>query len=153
MFRGERKKIEIFGKVRTDQDGACVSARLTCSKDYLDSVSHFIFTSFFNIFVMFMRSSARLGMNLRRKFILPIKDCNSLRFLGCSNFCMASILLGSILIPSLEMMCPSSLPSSNPKRLFLGFKEIPNLLHLSKTRLRCRSCLSSDQENTVTSSK
>jgi hypothetical protein len=74
--------------------GACVSARLTCLKDYLDSVSHFIFTSFFNIFVMFLRSSAILGMNLRRKFIFPIKDCNSLMFLGCSNFCMASILLG-----------------------------------------------------------
>jgi hypothetical protein len=113
-----------------------VSARLTCSKDYLDSESHFIFTSFFSIFVMF--GSARLGMNLHRKFILSIKDCNSLMFLGCSNFCMASILLGSILIPSLDMMCPSSFPSSSLKRLFIGFKEIPNLLHFSKTRLRCR---------------
>ena len=129
-----------------------MSAHLTCSKDCLDLVSHFIFTSFFSIFVMFLRSSARLGMNLHRKFILLIKDYSSLRFLRCSNFCMASILLGSILIPSLEMMCPSSLPSSNPKRIFLGFKEIPNLLHFSKTRLRCRRCSSSDWENTVTSS-
>jgi hypothetical protein len=114
-----------------------VSAHLTSSKDCLDLESHFIFTSFFNIFVMFLRSSAIFGMNLCRKFILPIKDCSSLRFLGCSNFCMASILLGSILIPSLDMMCPSSLHSSSPKRIFLGFKEIPNLLHFSKNRLRC----------------
>jgi hypothetical protein len=126
-----------------------VSAHLTCSKDCLDSKSHFIFTSFFSIFVMFLRSSARLGMNLRRKLILPMKDCSSLRFLGCSNFCMASILLGSILIPSLEMMCPSSFPSSSPKRLLLGFKEIPNLLHFSKTRLRCHRCSSSDQSGMI----
>jgi hypothetical protein len=130
-----------------------VSARLTCSKDYLDSESHFIFTSFFSIFVMFLSSSARLGMNLHKKFILLIKDCSYLRFLGCSNFCMASILLGSILIPSLEMMCPSSLPSFSPKRIFLGFKEIPNLLHFSKTRLRCHRCSSLDRENIVTSYK
>ena len=129
--------------------GACVSAHLTYSKDCLDLVSHFIFVSFFNMFLMFLRSLARLGMNLRRKFIFPIKDCNSLIFLGCSNFRMALILLGSILIPSLEIMCPSSLPSSNPKRLFLGFKEIPNFLHFSKTHLRCRKCSSSDWENTV----
>jgi hypothetical protein len=130
-----------------------VSAHLTCSKDRLDSESHLIFTSFFSIFAMFLRSFARLGMNLHRKLILSIKDCSSLRFLGCSNFCMASILLGSILIPYLEMMCPSSLPSSNLKRIFLGFKEIPNLLHFSKTHLRCLRCSSSDRENTATSSK
>ena len=130
-----------------------MSAHLTYSKDCLDSESHFIFTSFLSMFVMFLRSSARLGMNLHRKLILPIKDCSSLRFLGCSNFSMASILLGSILIPSFEMICPSSLPSSNPKRHFLGFKEIPNLLHFSKTRLRCPRCSSSDWENAVTSSK
>jgi hypothetical protein len=99
-----------------------MSDHLTCSKDCPDSESHFIFTSFFSIFVMFLRSSDRLGMNLRRKFILLMKDCSYLRFLGCSNFCMASILLGSILIPSLEMMCPSSFPSSSLKRIFLGFK-------------------------------
>ena len=133
--------------------GASVSARLTCSKDCLESESHFIFTYFLSMFVMFLRSSARLGMNVRRKFILPIKYCNYLRFLWCSNFCMASILLGSILIPYLEMVCPNSLPSSNPKRLFLGFKEISNLLHFSKTRLRCCRCSSSDLENIVTSSK
>ena len=140
-------------KSRLIKNRASVSARLTYLKDCLDSESHFIFTSFFSMFVMFRRSSARLGMNLRRKLICPINDYSSLRFLGCSNFSMASILLGSILIPSLEMMWPSNLPSSNPKRHFLGFKEILNLLHFSKTRLRCRRCSSSDWENTVTSSR
>jgi hypothetical protein len=132
---------------------ASVSARLTCSKDCLDLVSHFIFTSFFNIFVMFLRSSARLGMNLPRKIIFSIKDYNSLMFIGCSNFCMALILLGSILILSLDIMCPSSFPSSSLKRLFLGFKEIQNLMHFSETRLRCLKCSSSDWENTVTTSR
>ena len=48
-------------------------------------------------------------------------------------FKIASILAGSILIPSFEIICPSNLPSSSPKRVFLGFKEMPNFLHLIKT--------------------
>jgi hypothetical protein len=51
-----------------------------------------------------------------------------------------------------EIMCPNSLPSSIPKRLFLGFIEISNFLHFSNTRPRCLKCSSSDWENTVTSS-
>lgn len=47
-------------------------------------------------------------------------------------FKMASILVGSILIPSLDIMCPKGLPSSSPKSVFLGFKEIPKFLHLMK---------------------
>jgi hypothetical protein len=37
---------------------------------------------------------------------------------------MASTLAGSIMIPSLEMMCPSNLPLSTPKIDFLGLREI-----------------------------
>jgi hypothetical protein len=54
---------------------------------------------------MFLMSSAKLGMNLLRKFTFPTKDYNSLMFLGWSNFWMDSILLGSILIPYLYIMC------------------------------------------------
>ena len=75
-------------------------------------------------------------MNLLRKLILPRKACNSLMFLGGLMLRMASILAGSILIPYLDIMCPSNLPSSNPNNFFLGFKELPNFLHLVKTCLR-----------------
>jgi hypothetical protein len=99
---------------------------------------------------MFPRSFAKLGMNILRKIIFPMKDCNYLMFLGWSNFWMAIILLGSILIPSLQIICPSSLPSSKPKRVFLGFNEIPNFLHFSNTRLRHCKCSSFDFEYVIT---
>ena len=65
---------------------------------------------------------------------------------------MDSILAGSILIPSLVMMCPNSFPSSKPKSVFLGFKEIPNFLHLINTLLRWSKCSLLDLEKTVMSS-
>ena len=97
--------------------------------------------------------SARLEINLLKKIILPKNACNSLMFLGGWMFSMASILAGSILIPSLEIMCPNNLPSLSPKRLFLGFKDMPYLLHLMNTYLKWSKCSLSDLENTVISSK
>ena len=37
-------------------------------------------------------------------------------------------------------MCPGILPSYNQKSVFLGFKEIPNFLHLMKTLLKWSRC-------------
>jgi hypothetical protein len=106
-------------------------------------VFHFIFVSFLSMFVMFLRISAKLGMNLLRKFIFPMKDYNYLMFLGWSIFWMASILLGSILIPYLDIICPSNFPSYKPNKVFLGLSEIPNFLHFSKTLMRYHRCSSS----------
>ena len=56
-------------------------------------------------------------MNLLKKLILPRKSCNSFMFLGGIILRMASILAGSILIPSLDIMCPNKLPYYNPNKV------------------------------------
>ena len=80
--------------------------------------------------------SAKLDMNLLKKIILPKKACNSLMFLGGLMLRISSILAGSILIPSFDIMCSSNLPSYNPNKVFLGFNEMPNFLHFMNTLLR-----------------
>jgi hypothetical protein len=59
--------------------------------------------------------SAKLGINLLQKLILPMKDWIDFLFLGMSIYLMAFTLPGSILIPSGETICPKSLPSSMEK--------------------------------------
>ena len=133
--------------------GALVRACFTSSKDVFASKVHFTPCSFFNMFVIFLRSSAKLGMNLLKKLIFPMKDCNSLIFRGWEICNIASILFGSIFIPSSEIMCPRSLPYWRPNSVFLRFKYIPNLLHFLKNFLKCSKCSSSIFENIVTSSR
>jgi hypothetical protein len=50
-------------------------------------------------------------------------------------------------------MCPKSLPYGIEKWDFLGFKEIPYLLHFWKIFSRCCQCSSFDLEKIVMSSK
>ena len=116
--------------------GVCVKASLISSKDLLASCVHLIVKSFFNMLFNNLISSTKLEINLLRNFILPKKACSSLIFLVCFINKMASILVGSIQIPSLEIMLPNNFPSSNPNNFFLGFKEIPYFLHLVKTCLK-----------------
>ena len=96
------------------------------SKDCLASTVHLRTQYFLSILFNFLIISAKLDMNLLKKLILPRKACNSFMFLGGLMLRISSILAGSILIPSLEIMCPSNLPSSNPNKGFLGFNEMPN---------------------------
>ena len=91
---------------------------------------------YFSILLSSLIILARFEMNLLRKLILPRKACNYLIFLGGLMFRIASILAGSILIPALDIICPSNLPSSNANKVLLGFREMPNFLHLRKTCLR-----------------
>jgi len=72
----------------------------------------------------------RLGMNLLKKLILPLKDWISLLFLEKSNGWIASTLEGYMQIPSLDMIFPCNLTSSMENKLFFGFSEILNFLHL-----------------------
>ena len=132
-----------FEKSRLIRTGARVSACFTNSKDFLVSTVHFTPTSFLSVLFMFLRSSAKLGINLLKKLIFPIKDCNYFMFLGWLIYSIPSTLFGSILIPFSDIIWPRSLPSYRPNIVFLGFKDSPNLLHFSKTFLRCLRCSSS----------
>ena len=131
-----KKMMKSFLKSGLIRTGVLVKAYLMDSKDCLASIIHLRNESFLSILFISLIMSAKLDMNLLKKLILPRKACNSLMFLGGLMLRIASILVGSILIPYLEIMCPSNLPSYNPNKIFLGFKEIPNFLHLIKNRLR-----------------
>ena len=96
---------------------------------------------------------AQFRMNLLKKFTLPMKYWTSFLLLGISIFSIASTLLGSMLIPSFEIICPRSLPYSKAKCDLLGFREIPNFMHFKKTLSRYWRCFSLDMENTVMLSK
>jgi len=69
-------------------------------------------------------NSAKFEMNLLRKFILPKNDYNSLMFLGWVMVNIASILAESILIPSLDIICPKSLPSSRWKNVYILVRKL-----------------------------
>jgi len=125
-----------LSNIRLVITSVCVKASLISSKDLLASSVHLIVESFFNMLFNNLISSTKLEINLLRRFILPKTTCSYLMLLGCGICKMASILAGSILIPSLEIMWPNSFLSSNPNKDFLGFKEIPYFLHLVKTFLR-----------------
>ena len=81
LYENEKMKESLvkLGLIRTD---VWVSACFTSSKDLFSSMVHLTPISFLNMFVMFLRSSSRFGMNLLKKLIFPMKDCISLMFLG-----------------------------------------------------------------------
>ena len=116
--------------------GVLVMASLMHLKDSLPSLVHSNLASFFNSFCKGFMYSTRFGINLLMKLMCPLKYWRDLKFLGKGIFLMASILSGSILTPSLEMMCPRRFPSSISNTDFAGLREIPYFLHLSKTCLR-----------------
>jgi hypothetical protein len=95
--------------------GALIKACLIFSNDSFASGIHLISTSFFNISVISLIISVKLGINLLKMLILPMKDWIDLLFLGMSIFWMAFTLSGSLSIPSGETICPESLPSSVAK--------------------------------------
>lgn len=137
------------GLIRT---GVLVKYSLIASKDCLATNVHLIVESFLSLLFNSLINSSRFEINLLRKLILPRNECSYLMFQGWEMVTMASILAGSILIPSLDMMCPNIFPSSRTKRVFLEFNEIPNSLHFINTLLRWSKCSLSDLEKTVMSS-
>ena len=74
-----KKSLVKLGLIRT---GVWVSACFTSSKDFFAFMVHLTPISLFNMFVMFLRSSARFGMNLLRNLIFPMKICSCLMFVG-----------------------------------------------------------------------
>ena len=133
--------------------GVLVRYSLITSKDYLASVVHVSIEPFFNMLFKSLINSAKLERNLLRKNILPKNACNYLMFIGWLMFRIAYILVGWILMPSFEVMCPRSFPSYNPKSDFLGFKDMSNFLHFMYILLIWSRCSLSDLENTMISFK
>ena len=72
------------------------------SKDLLAALVRLISDPFFNLEVMCFTSSAKFGINLLTKFILPRKDTISFFDLGIDNFYIALTLSGSIQTPAAE---------------------------------------------------
>ena len=73
-----KKSLVKSGLIRTS---VWVRACFTKSKYLFSSMVHLNLVSLFSILVMFLRSFARFGMNLLKKFIFPMKYCSSLMFL------------------------------------------------------------------------
>lgn len=74
MSNEKEKMIKSFVNSRLIKTREVVKVNFTSLKDFLASVFHFIYMSLFNIFVMDLKISAKLGINILRKFILPMKD-------------------------------------------------------------------------------
>jgi hypothetical protein len=146
MVSSEAKenKIKSFVKFGLANTRSLVSATLISSNDFLDSGVHFISFHFLSIFMMCFIISAKLGMNLLRKFTFPRKDCTSFLVLGVSIFIISSTLRGYIFIPYFDMMFPNNFPSCIPKFDFFESNEMPNFLHFWKTFFRCSRCCSSE---------
>ena len=137
VFSEENEKMmKSFLKSGLIRTRVLVKACLMDSNHCLDSIVHLRTECFLSMLFSSLIISAKLDINLLKKLILPRKACNSFMFLGGLMLRIASILAGSILIPSFDIMCPSNLPSSNPNKVFLGFNEMPNFLHFIKTCLR-----------------
>ena len=66
-----KKSFVKSGLMRT---GVLVNACFTSSNDFFAYKVHLTPCSILSILVMFLRSSARLGMNLIKKLIFPMKD-------------------------------------------------------------------------------
>ena len=116
------KIVKSFLKSGLISTGVLFKAYLMDLNDCLASKFHLRTESFLSMLFSSLIISTKLDMKLLKKIILPRKACNSLIFLGGLMLIIASILARSIMIPSLEIMFPSNFPSSNPNKLFLGFK-------------------------------
>jgi len=64
--------IKSLVKSRLIKTGDFVNACLTRTKDCLASTFHLIYVSFLSMFVIFLSSSARFGINLLKNLIFPI---------------------------------------------------------------------------------
>jgi hypothetical protein len=93
-------------------------------------------TYFRIIFCSYFIASAKSRIIFLTKVIFPKNDYMDFLLCGRGSWEITLNHSGSILIPSLEMMWPKSFPSSTPKMVFLGFRDIPYFLHLSKIRFK-----------------
>ena len=74
-----KKYLVKSGLIRT---GVFVRDCFKILKDFFASMVHLTHVSLLSMLVMILRSSARFGMNLLKKFTFPMKYCSYLMFLG-----------------------------------------------------------------------
>jgi len=145
-----RKYLEKYGLARI---GASDMAFFIPSNFFLALGIHLISWYFHSMLVMYLTISANETINRLRKFTFPRNYWTSTLFRGSSILIISSTLLGSILIPSWEIIFPSIFPSIIEKNEFLGFREMPNFLHFLNVLNRWVTCSSSYLEKTVMSSR
>lgn len=139
-----------FGFLKT---GAWVIANLIFWKASLPSLVQTKSTSFFNIRVIDLTMLEKSWINLLMKLIWPKKDCKAFLLDGRVRSFIALTLFGSIAQPSFKITWPNNLPSSTIKIDFLGFSDMPYLLHLIKAYSRCYTCRFLSCEKIVISSR
>ena len=122
--------------------GASTMASLIFSNAYFLSFVHLKLESFLIISCSGLTISTKSEMNLLTKFIFPRKDYMVFLLWGNTIALMASILPGSIVIPSGEITNLSKVPSSIENMLFFGFKDILYPRHLSNITFKCGMCSS-----------
>ena len=121
-----RKYLEKYGLARI---GASNMAFFIPSNDFLALSIHLISWYFHSMLVMYLIISANETINRLRKFTFPGNYWTSSFFWGSSILIISLTLLGSILMPSWEIIFPSRFSSFIEKNEFLGFREIPNFLY------------------------
>jgi hypothetical protein len=80
---------------------------------------------------------AKSSTNVLRKFILSKKNCITLLLINMGIYVMDLVISASIKIPYFEIMWLRILRYDTSKMLFLGLREMPYFLHLSKIYLKC----------------
>jgi hypothetical protein len=146
-------KMKSLVKSGLDSIGYLVNATLIYSNDYLASIFHLISFPFLIMQVICFIISSKFRMNLLKKFTFPRKDFTFFLLRRVPIFRIPSTFLGSILIHSLEIMCPNNFPSSTLKCDFFGFSDLPNFLHFWKNFMRCSRCCSLKVEYKMMSSR
>jgi len=129
-----KKYLVNFGPWRV---GATSMVALILSKASFSTYVHLNWTSFFIIYWRGLTIWEKSRINLLTKLIVPKKDCIDLFLCGVEICIIALVRSGSTEIPSLEIICPDSLPSETTKMIISGFREIPYFLHLFKICFRC----------------
>ena len=120
--------------------GTFAIASFTSSNALTTGLSHLKFYFSLKIFTIGFMVSTNSGTKFLRNLIWLKKDLIPLWLTRRHNYWIAFTLSKSILIPSLETVCPNSFPSVTTKIDFLGFNEMPCSLHFSSTFLKSFRC-------------
>ena len=130
-------RMNSLSKFGLNKVGDSIMAYLIWSNSSFISFVHLNYESFFIISWSGLTISAKSELNLLAKLIFPSKDCIASFLCGGAMILMASILLGSIVIPYREITNPSNVPSSMAKFLFFGLNEISYRRHRSNIAFVC----------------
>ena len=131
-------------------DGAWAIDVFILLNAFFSTSFHLNYTLCLTICIKGLTIWAKSGTNLRTKLIVPMNDCIPFLLWGKGICSMALILSGSMEIPFLETMWPSSFLSIIVNTHFLGFSEMLYFRQCSKNCFRWNACSSLLFENIVT---